>query len=237
MKNVSIIIPAFNEEKTIKKLLNKILSIDLSNINFTKEIIIVDDGSTDKTAEICSGYKNIKLIKQNNMGKGSAVQKGILHSNGDYILVQDADMEYDPFYYHKLLMPFVEKKNNIAVFGSRYLREDRSLIKKPFKDQNIFAFFFNYFLSFLFLIVQGKFISDLLTGYKIYEKKFFNENKIYTKGFETDHEITVKLLKNQINIIEIPIKYYPRTKKEGKKISFKDAVKAVLAVIKYKFIN
>ena len=74
------------------------------------------------------------------MGKGSAVQKGILHSNGDYILVQDADMEYDPFYYHKLLMPFIEK-NNIAVFGSRYLREDRSLIKKPFKDQNIFAFF------------------------------------------------------------------------------------------------
>ena len=110
MKNVSIIIPAFNEEKTIKKLLNKILSIDLSNINFTKEIIIVDDGSTDKTAEICSGYKNIKLIKQNNMGKGSAVQKGILHSSGDYILVQDADMEYDPFYYHKLLMPFIEKK-------------------------------------------------------------------------------------------------------------------------------
>ena len=237
MKTVSIIIPAHNEEKTIGKLLDKIIKIELNQINFEKEIIVVDDGSNDNTANICEKYQKIKLVKQINMGKGRAIQNGIKFSKGNYILIQDADLEYDPVFYKELLEPFNQSKKNIAVFGSRYLKKNRSLRKKPFQGQNLFAFFFNYFLSFFFLILYGKFISDLLTGYKVYEKIFFEKNTIYSNGFETDHEITVKLLKNGIKIIEIPIKYYPRTKKEGKKISFKDAIKALLIILKYRISN
>ena len=237
MKKVSIIIPAKNEEKTIGDLLDKIINIKLDQIKFEKEVIVVDDGSDDNTAKICEKYKNIKLLKQKNKGKGSAVQNGIKFSTGDYILIQDADLEYDPNCYKELLEPFNHFNNKIAVFGSRYLIDNSLLRKKPFLNQNLFAFLFNYFLSFLFFIVHGKFISDLLTGYKVYEKLFFQENIINSTGFEADHEITIKLLRNRIKIIEIPIKYYPRTKKEGKKISFKDAIKAILVIIKFKILK
>jgi len=237
MKKVSIIIPAYNEEKTIGKLLDKIIKIQLNQINFEKEIIVVDDGSDDNTSNICEKYQNIKLVKQRNMGKGRAIQNGIKFSKGNYILIQDADLEYDPIFYKELLKPFNHFKKNIAVFGSRYLKKNKSLRKKPFPNQDFFAFFFNYFLSFFFLILHGKFISDLLTGYKVYEKIFFEKNSIYSSGFEADHEITAKLLRNDIKIIELPIKYYPRTKQEGKKISFKDAIKAVLVIIKYRILK
>ena len=237
MKIVSIIIPAYNEEKTIGKLLTKIININLDEINFKKEIIVVNDGSNDKTTQICKKYDEVKLLNQNNMGKGKAVQSGIKVSKGDYILIQDADLEYDPVFYKYLLEPFNKSKGNIAVYGSRYLTENKTLIKKPFAGQNIFAFFFNYFLATFFLILYGKLITDLLTGYKVYERNFFEKNTIYSSGFETDHEITVKLLRNKTKIIEIPIKYYPRSKKEGKKITFKDAIKALLIILKYRIFN
>ena len=234
MKKVSIIIPVKNEEKTIGVLLNKINNIKLNQINFEKEIIVVDDGSDDNTSKICEKYKNIILVKQKNMGKGRAVQNGIKYSTGDYVLIQDADLEYDPDCYKELLEPFIHYDENIAVFGSRYLMNNKSLRKKPYSNQSFFAFFFNYFLSLFFFILHGKFISDLLTGHKVYEKFFFEKNIIYSTGFEADHEITIKLLKNKINIIEIPIKYYPRTRQEGKKISFKDAIKAILIIVKFR---
>jgi glycosyltransferase involved in cell wall biosynthesis len=237
VKIVSIIIPAYNEENTIGKLLTKIIDINLDEINFKKEIIVVDDGSNDKTSQICKKYDGIKVLNQTNMGKGKAVQNGIKISKGEYILIQDADLEYDPVFYKDLLEPFNNSKKSIAVYGSRYLKDNKTLIKKPFVGQNIFAFLFNYFLSFFFIILYGRLISDLLTGYKVYEKAFFEKNTIYSKGFETDHEITVKLLRNKTKIIEIPIKYYPRSKKEGKKISFKDAIKALLIILKYRISN
>ena len=237
MKKVSIIIPVKNEENTIGKLIDKINNTNLNQINFEKEIIVVDDGSDDNTSKICKKYKDIILIKQKNFGKGRAVQNGIKLSTGDYILIQDADLEYDPNCYKELLEPFNHFNNKISVYGSRYLVNNKSLRKKPFINQNIFAFLFNYFLSFFFLLLHGKFISDLLTGYKIYEKNFFKKNIIYSTGFEADHEITIKLLRNRIKIIELPIKYYPRTKQEGKKISFKDAIKAILVIIKYRILK
>ncbi len=237
MKIVSIIIPAYNEENTIGILLEKVIKVNLSDINFQKEIIVIDDGSTDRTADICKEFKNIKLVKQNNKGKGDAVRNGIKNSSGDYILIQDADLEYDPNYYKNLLNPFVQNKEGISVFGSRYRNENMTLRKKPFKGQQILPFAFNNLLSLFFFILYGKYISDLLTGYKVYEKKFFDNNKIYTNGFETDHEITVKLIKNKIKIVEIPIKYYPRSKKEGKKITFLDAIKALMVITKYRIFN
>ena len=235
-KKVSIIIPAYNEENSIEKLLKLIKSIKLEKIGFSKEIICIDDGSTDKTSILIKKFKDVVYIKQKNSGKGAAVQKGISRSKGQLILVQDADLEYSPKDYIKLLKPFIKKKK-IAVYGSRYF--NKSLFSYNFfskEKQSYLAYVFNFFLSGFFYIVFGKYYSDLLTGYKVYEKGFFKKLKIKTKGFETDHEITINLLKNDYKILEVPIKYTPRSKKEGKKINFFDAIKAIFLIIKMKFI-
>ena len=188
MKKVSIIIPAYNEEKTIGKLLDKIIKIQLNQINFEKEIIVVDDGSDDNTSNICEKYQNIKLLKQTNMGKGKAVQNGIKFSKGNYILIQDADLEYDPISYIELLKPFNQSNKNIAVFGSRYLKNNRSLRKKPFQDQNLFAFFFNYFLSFFFLCCTENLLATYLQDTK-FMKKFFLKKIQFTP---LDLKLTMK---------------------------------------------
>ena len=158
---------------------------------FEKEIIIVDDGSTDNTKKVIKKFKNIKYFFQKNSGKGKAVQRGIRSSTGQIILVQDADLEYDPVDYNKLLLNF-KKQKKIAVFGSRYSKK-------------------NFFSSF---------------------KKISVKNR----GFETDHELTIKLLKKGYKIIEVPIKYFPRSKQEGKKINIIDAFKAIITILKLKFL-
>ncbi len=237
MKIVSIIIPIYNEENSIKALLKKIESVELRALGFVKEIVCVDDGSTDNTASIIKKFKGVKYFKQRNQGKGAAVQKGIKKSKGKLILVQDADLEYDPSDYKKLLKPFV-KKNKIAVYGSRYF--NKSLFSFNFfekEKQSFLAFIFNFFLSSYFFLLFGKYYTDLLTGYKVYEKSFFKKVNIKTKGFETDHEITINLIKKRYKILEVPIKYMPRTKKEGKKINFFDALKAIFVITKMKFLN
>lgn len=227
MSKVSIIIPIFNEEKLIGKLLNKLKKIKLIN-NLKKEIICINDGSDDNTLNILKKYKFIKIINQKNYGKGFAVQQGIKQATGKYVLIQDADLEYDPDDINKLLKKIVGK-TKVAVYGSRYKKV--KILNKIFtKNQSFFAAIFNYFLTFFFYLKTRVYITDLLTGYKVYHKKFFNFNNIISKGFEADHEITIKLLKADYKIQEVPIKYSPRSKKEGKKINFKDAVKAILVI-------
>ena len=235
MRKVSIIIPGFNEEKTIGKLLKKISTINLKKIGFRKEIIFVDDGSTDNTKSVVKKNKETIYIKQFNQGKGSAVQKGIKFSTGDIILVQDADLEYNPNDYSKMLKPFKEKKK-ISVFGSRY--KGKSIFSYNFFSKNrqsFFAFVFNYLLSAYFFLLYRVYISDLLTGYKLYEKNFFKKLEVKTNGFETDHELTINLLKKKYKILEVPISYNPRTKQEGKKINFFDALKAISVLTKMRF--
>ena len=150
MKIVSIIIPIYNEENSIKALLKKIESVELRALGFVKEIVCVDDGSTDNTASIIKKFKGVKYFKQRNQGKGAAVQKGIKKSKGKLILVQDADLEYDPSDYKKLLKPFV-KKNKIAVYGSRYF--NKSLFSFNFfekEKQSFLSFIFNFFYQIIF---------------------------------------------------------------------------------------
>ncbi len=234
-RKISIIIPAFNEEKFLPKLLKKIDKVKINKL-FSKEVIIVDDGSTDRTREISKKFKKIKYIYQKNSGKGRAVQRGIKASNGEIILVQDADLEYDPSEYSKLLNKFVRNKK-IAVFGSRYYKKKifHFFFNKK-KNHGFLQIIFNYSLSLFFFILYGKYISDLLTGFKLYERSFFKKIKVKTNGFETDHELTVKLLKKGYKIYEIPINYFPRSKKDGKKINLFDAFKAVIIMVKLKFL-
>lgn len=236
-KKITIVIPAFNEAKYLPDLIKRISEVNLSKYNMSKEIVLVDDGSTDGTKKIIKKFKTIKYIKQSNKGKGRAVQKGIKTANGSIVLVQDADLEYDPKDYPKLVKPFLIKKK-IAVYGSRYLKKNIFSYKfKKKNKQSYLAFIFNFFLSFYFYILFGKYYSDLLTGYKVYEKDFFNKTNIKTDGFETDHEITINLIKKGYDIIEVPVKYNSRTKKEGKKINIFDALKALALITKMRFVN
>jgi glycosyltransferase involved in cell wall biosynthesis len=237
LKNkVSIIIPIYNESKYIKDLIVKIKSIKLSKLNCKKEIIIVNDGSTDQTKNILSKIKGIVVLNQKNLGKGRAVQNGIKKAKGNLILVQDGDLEYNPSDYPKLLKPFTKKKR-ISVFGNRYYLKKR-FNKNFFNDmhpgQKFGPYLMNKILQLLFLILYKKNISDLLTGYKVYEKDFFNRNKIQTNGFETDHEISAKLVKQNYSILEVPINYNPRSYQDGKKIKLIDGFKAILTLLKFK---
>ena len=236
MKKVSIIIPAYNEQKYLPILLKKIIKINLNKINFKKEIIVINDGSTDNTKKVIEKFKNIKIINQKNQGKGRAVQNGIKKASGELILIQDADLEYDPKDYFKLLKPF-KKHKRISVYGTRYFKKNITSYKFTGKKnkQNFMAFIFNFLISSYFFILFGKYITDLLTGYKLYPKELFNNIKIKTNGFETDHEITVNLLKQKYKILEVPIKYYPRSHFEGKKINFFDALKALWVISRMRF--
>lgn len=234
-KKLTIVIPAFNEAQYIPKLIKKIFKINLSRYDISKEIVLVDDGSTDNTKKIVKKFKKIRYMKQTNQGKGKAVQKGIKKAKGSIVLVQDADLEYDPRDYIKLIKPFLAKKK-IAVYGSRYINKNIFSFEFNKKNkQSYLAFIFNYFLSFYFYILFGKYYSDLLTGYKVYEKSFFNKINIKTAGFETDHEITVKLIKQGYDIIEVPVRYNSRSKKEGKKINIFDAFKALTLITRMRF--
>tara|TARA_B110000114_G_C15068159_1_gene388407 strand:+ start:860 stop:1564 length:705 start_codon:yes stop_codon:yes gene_type:complete len=234
MKKLSIIIPVYNEEKNLKKLLSRIDLIKLDRLK--KEIIAVDDGSTDNSLHILKKFKKIKILKQKNQGKGKAVQHGISKSSGDYIIIQDGDLEYDPKDIIKMCK-LINKSDKISVYGSRYLPLVYGFAPKYYKGQNLSSYLANIIFVFLFSILYGKLITDPLTGYKLYKKEFFKKNLIKSKGFEADHEISSKLIKQKYNIIEVPITYKPRTLAEGKKINFFDGVMALFTIIKYRFVN
>ena len=237
-RSISIIIPIYNEEKFILELIEKIKKINFSQLNLFHEIIVVNDGSTDNTQEILSKISGIKVIEQKNMGKGSAVQKGIENSSADLILIQDADLEYDPQDYYSLLEPF-KLYNKISVYGSRpkNIFNQNNLFVDKHQNQQYGPYFMNKLLCFFFKILFNANLTDPLTGYKVYERNFFLTNKILSKGFEADHEITIKLLKSKYKIIEVPIKYNPRSAKDGKKINILDAIIAFYILIKFKLMK
>ena len=234
MRKISIIVPVFNEEKSLKKLFQKLLNLKFNNNK--KEIVAVNDGSTDNSFNILKKFKKIKILNQRNQWKGKAVQSGISNATGDYVVIQDSDLEYSP---KDMVRMYKAIKNlkKISIYGSRYLPLRFGFIPKYYKGQNLSSYVANIVFIFLFFLLYQRLITDPLTGYKLYEKKFFKNNSIKSKGFEADHEITAKLIKSNYKIIEIPINYNPRTRAEGKKINFFDGLKAIYTIIMYRIFN
>lgn len=234
---LSIIIPVFNEEKTIKELLKRVNEVKIPKIE--KEIIVINDGSTDNSDNILKNEapkitNAVYLSHSHNQGKGAAVITAIKASKGDYIIIQDADLEYDPRDYIKLLSPVIQKKAKV-VFGTRLNR-----LPNFSKDERTMRFFMHYLgnkiLSLITSVLYGQWITDMETCYKVFPKKAVGDMQLNAKGFEFEPEITAKLLKRGFYILEIPISTKPRGYKEGKKLNtVKDGIKALATLIKYRF--
>ncbi|MFH1289812.1 MAG: glycosyltransferase family 2 protein [Nanoarchaeota archaeon] len=227
---LSIIIPAYNEEKTISQILNELKK---TKFPIRKEILIIDDFSKDKTKKNVSSYvkknHNTKLFShKRNLGKGAAIKTGIKNASGNIIAIQDADLEYSPADLSNLVTALLEG-NLPVVYGSRFLGG-----KKKGKTSFYLG---NKFLSFITSILFLTKITDMETCYKVFRKELLKDIKIESNSFNFEPEITSKLLKKGYKIKEMPIKYNPRTKEQGKKIKIKDGLIALRCLIKYRFSN
>ena len=232
---LSIIIPSYNEEKTILILLNRILDVNLIN-GINKEIIIVDDGSCDNTKFTVNDYiqkspeKNITLlVHDKNRGKGAAVRTGIKHVTGEFVIIQDGDLECDPEDYNPLLKELIEKEM-LVVFGSRFqTKENKHLSKWFYIGGKVITHTAN--------ILYNQNLTDEAACYKMFRTEFLKSIPLQCNRFEFCPEITAKVAKRGIKISEVPIRFYPRTNDEGKKIRAKDGFEAIWTLIKYKFVN
>ncbi len=220
---ISIVIPVYNEEKTVQEMIAKVRQIP-----FGKEIIVVDDGSTDKTAEILHSLQEGSLIllrHEQNKGKGAALRTGFSRASGEIIIIQDADLEYNPEDYPALLRPILEGKADV-VYGSRFLGGPHRVL-----------FFWHYagnrFLTLLSNILSNLNLSDMETGYKVFKKEVLNQIKLKSNRFGFEPEFTIKIAKKKMRVYEVPISYYGRDYSEGKKITWKDGLAAIYALFRF----
>jgi len=230
---LSVVVPAFNEEARVGDLVRS-LQTALAPLGGEQEIIVVDDGSSDQTAHRVVETGANLLRHERNVGKAAAVQTGLAASKGTYVAVLDADLEYFP----DDLIPMLERAESdersveIAVYGSRYLesanyREGAAGRLRVLRGQELSSWVANWVLTMLVLVLFGKWITDTLTGLKLYPGEFLRAQRLSSVGFEGDHEITSKLIRARVPIVEVPIGYAPRGRDEGKKIGPLDGVRAV----------
>ena len=229
MQTVDIIIPVYNEEKTIENILEILENTDFCGLD--KNFIIVDDCSTDATRDILKKYedKYTGVYKEKNGGKGSAVYAGFQNAKGDIVIIQDADLEYNPSDYAPLLKLIVDGEADVA-YGSRFLGT-------PFKDFMFLSYVANKFLTFLTNLLYGTKFTDMETCYKAMKREFVQDMKINSRKFDLEPEITAKLVKKGAKIKELPIKYNARSYEDGKKITYKDGLMAIKALFYYRFFN
>ena len=226
---LSVIIPVYNEESTIAEVIRRVSNVVIEGVD--KEIIVADDGSTDQTSSIIANtQRNESIIKVHtsliNLGKGAAVRFGLEYATGDVIIIQDADLELNPEEYIKLLEPILNGESDV-VYGSRFMKRNPNI--------PTITRFANRFLTLLGNMMFSGGLTDMETAYKVFKSSVAKQISLRSVGFEFDAEITAKILLAGNKIREVPITYNPRSKIEGKKLSWKDGVKTIYILLKCKF--
>jgi glycosyltransferase involved in cell wall biosynthesis len=225
---LSVVIPAYNEERFIGTLLERIRAVDLASVGVTSEIIVVDDGSKDRTVEIASAVPTVRVHRMPvNGGKGKAVRAGIELATGDLLIIQDADLEYDPSDYIPMIRALQAGRGDV-IYGSRYLGRGRHA------NQSVAAYLGGRSLSLVALMFTGCYLTDTVTAYKLFRRADLADLTLETSGFELDHEITARLLARGRRIVEVPISYHPRSREEGKKIGARDWFRAIRTFARFR---
>jgi glycosyltransferase involved in cell wall biosynthesis len=244
---LSIIMPVYNEQATLEEIINRVRTVDLivdrdgtnqllqGPVTLTREIVIVDDGSTDGTRAILNRLRaenapDLRIIyHEKNGGKGAALRTGFKESTGDILVIQDADLEYDPRDYIKLLEPLLEGRSAV-IYGSRFMGGPRSAM-------SLSHTLGNYFLTILTNLLFGTALSDMETCYKCFRRDVIADMPLRSRRFEIEPELTAKILKRGYAIFEVPISYNGRAFHECKKISWQDGFTAVRTLLKYRFVD
>lgn len=229
---LSVVIPCYNEKNTIETVLDAVRNCGVKNT----EIIVVDDCSQDGTRDLLQGVLRSKIDKlifhKYNQGKGAALSKGFQAATGDVVVIQDADLEYDPKDFVRLLDPFVSgRKDADVVYGSRYARGEKYMIKRFYHTAG------NKFLTLMSNLFTDLGLTDMETCYKMFSRELIQSIEIEEKRFGFEPEITAKIAKKRCRIYEMPISYYPRSYNEGKKIGIKDGFRAIYCILKYNLFS
>ena len=228
LRKLSVVVPVFNERNTVVEVLRRMRSVELPD-GVEREIIVVDDGSTDGTRDVLKqlGDSTVRIVMHDrNRGKGAAVRTGFTHASGEYILIQDADLEYDPEDWPKLLNPVLRGKARV-VYGSRFTGERRNMM--------LLHWIGNRFLSMTTNVLFNTTLSDMETCYKLLERELVDALHLQSNKFDIEAEISAKVLKRGVRIYEVPISFSGREFNEGKKITWRDGFAALYTLVKYRF--